>query len=131
MSSDLLESTAGFTDDLGPQPFDAHGYALIATDQAGRIVLWNEVAENLYGLPAQQTVGRHLTDVRIDGTRRRRPRPPASPPDSHALAEIRDMHASGASAHTIAAALNAQGLRAPRGQRWRAATVAQALELMR
>jgi EAL domain-containing protein (putative c-di-GMP-specific phosphodiesterase class I) len=51
------------------------------------------------------------------------PAPPGVPQQSRILV----MHQSGASVHTIAASLNAEGSRTGRGRRWTATTVAHAL----
>ena len=56
--------------------------------------------------------------------RRRRPRPAV--PGS-VEARIWELHTQGASLHTVAAALNASGLRTPEGVRWHTRSVALAL----
>ena len=45
----------------------------------------------------------------------------------HGLQQILRLHRQGASLSTIAAALNAEGLRTPQGQRWHRATVARVI----
>ena len=42
----------------------------------------------------------------------------------HGLTRLRELHAQGASTTSIAAALNAEGLRTPRGTRWHSTSVA-------
>lgn len=44
---------------------DALGHAVIATDLDGTIVTWNGAAEQLYGWPAADTLGRGITDVTV------------------------------------------------------------------
>jgi diguanylate cyclase (GGDEF)-like protein/PAS domain S-box-containing protein len=54
--------------------------------------------------------------------------PPPGLDDDPALTErVRSLHESGDSLHTIAASLNADGLRTPSGRRWHPATVARLL----
>jgi diguanylate cyclase (GGDEF)-like protein/PAS domain S-box-containing protein len=59
------------------------------------------------------------------------PRIPVRPRDKvtadHGLHELMRLHRSGASLSTIAAALNSDGFRTPRGLRWHRATVAQVI----
>jgi hypothetical protein len=66
------------------------------------------------------------------------PEPPAQPrrgrrgdgpaESAEAMDRIRALLAAGASLHTIAAALNRDGVRSGRGTRWTAASVAHALQ---
>ena len=51
----------------------------------------------------------------------------AADDDERALQRMSELAASGASLNTIAAALNADGIVAPRGRRWHASSVARAL----
>jgi diguanylate cyclase (GGDEF)-like protein len=53
--------------------------------------------------------------------------PVETPPDPEVLGRIRSLHATGASLHTIAAALNRSGAPHPAGLRWHARAVARAL----
>ena len=39
------------------------GYAILVLDQAGTVESWNQAAERLWGLHAEQIVGRHLSDL--------------------------------------------------------------------
>lgn len=43
----------------------ALGHAVIATDPQGRVVLWNAAAEQLYGWPAADALGRDITEVTV------------------------------------------------------------------
>jgi diguanylate cyclase (GGDEF)-like protein len=52
---------------------------------------------------------------------------PEVPPDPEVLAQIRSLHVTGASLHTIAAALNRTGAPHPGGLRWHARAVARVL----
>ena len=66
-------------------------------------------------------------DIRY-GVDRARARPPRSPVTTeHGLHELVRLHRLGASPATIAAALNADGYRTPRGLRWHRATVAEVI----
>lgn len=42
---------------------DAGEHAVIATDQSGTILYWNELATKLYGWPAAEALGRNVVDV--------------------------------------------------------------------
>ena len=42
---------------------DALGDAVIATDLGGKIVFWNRAAEGLFGWPAEEVLGRTITEV--------------------------------------------------------------------
>ncbi|MFC8500835.1 PAS domain S-box protein [Pedococcus sp. NPDC057267] len=44
---------------------DALGHAVIATDTGGTVVSWNCAAEQLYGWPAAEAVGRAITEVTV------------------------------------------------------------------
>jgi PAS domain S-box-containing protein len=44
---------------------DALGHAVIATDTQGTVVAWNGAAEQLYGWPAAEALGRAITDVTV------------------------------------------------------------------
>jgi len=44
---------------------DSIGQAIIATDPAGRIVYWNDAAEQLYGWTADEALGRDVTTVTV------------------------------------------------------------------
>jgi PAS domain S-box-containing protein len=54
----------------------ALGHAVIATDARGTVVFWNQAAEQLYGWPAADAVGRDITEVTVPE------------PSQHAAAEI-------------------------------------------
>ncbi|MBV9098229.1 MAG: EAL domain-containing protein [Frankiaceae bacterium] len=69
---------------------------------------------------------RLLSVAGITPTRRRRPRFP-QPRAEHGLSRLMQLHHSGASLTTIAAALNTQGFRTPAGTRWHAVTVARTI----
>ncbi|HEY0645547.1 MAG TPA: PAS domain-containing protein [Nocardioides sp.] len=43
----------------------ALGHAVIATDTQGTVVFWNHAAEQLYGWPAADAVGRDITEVTV------------------------------------------------------------------
>ena len=43
----------------------ALGHAVIATDTQGTVVFWNGAAEQLYGWPAEEAVGRDISDVTV------------------------------------------------------------------
>ena len=43
----------------------ALGHAVIATDTAGTVLSWNSAAEQLYGWPAAEAVGRDITEVTV------------------------------------------------------------------
>ena len=43
----------------------AIGHAVIATDTRGTVLYWNEAAEQLYGWPAADAVGRDITEVTV------------------------------------------------------------------
>ena len=43
----------------------ALGHAVIVTDRQGRVLFWNGAAEQLYGWPAEEAVGRDITDVTV------------------------------------------------------------------
>jgi PAS domain S-box-containing protein len=43
----------------------ALGHAVIATDTQGTVLSWNEAAEQLYGWPAAEAVGRDITEVTV------------------------------------------------------------------
>jgi PAS domain S-box-containing protein len=43
----------------------ALGHAVIATDTAGTVLFWNGAAEQLYGWPAAEAVGRDITEVTV------------------------------------------------------------------
>jgi PAS domain S-box-containing protein len=43
----------------------ALGHAVIATDLDGTVLSWNEAAEQLYGWPAAEAVGRDITEVTV------------------------------------------------------------------
>jgi diguanylate cyclase (GGDEF)-like protein/PAS domain S-box-containing protein len=60
------------------------------------------------------------------------PAEPAPSPEQQAvLRRIQELHRTGASVHTIAAALNAELLRTPEGKRWSRRSIAQAIALGR
>lgn len=42
---------------------DVLNQAVIATDAAGNVVYWNDVAQRLYGWSSAEAVGRHITDL--------------------------------------------------------------------
>ena len=42
---------------------DAVGEAVMATDRTGKVIYWNQAAEDLYGWSAEEVLGRNLTDV--------------------------------------------------------------------
>ena len=44
---------------------DALGHAVIATDARGTVLFWNGAAEQLYGWPAAEAVGRDITEVTV------------------------------------------------------------------
>jgi PAS domain S-box-containing protein len=44
---------------------DALGHAVIATDTKGTVLFWNDAAEQLYGWPAAEAVGRDITEVTV------------------------------------------------------------------
>ena len=44
---------------------DALGHAVIATDTRGTVLSWNPAAEQLYGWPATDAVGRDITEVTV------------------------------------------------------------------
>jgi len=44
---------------------DALGHAVIATDPQGTVLFWNGAAEQLYGWPAAEVVGRVITEVTV------------------------------------------------------------------
>ena len=57
------------------QQYSAHllddlGQGLIGLDRAERVVVWSQAAERILGLPADQTLGRHLREVMEDAARR-------------------------------------------------------------
>jgi diguanylate cyclase (GGDEF)-like protein/PAS domain S-box-containing protein len=70
--------------------------------------------------------GRRLSVTEDRAPRRRRPRLPEATAE-HGLGRLLQLHHSGASLTTIAAALNAQGFRTPAGSRWHPVTVARAI----
>src|ERR1700682_3885733 len=41
---------------------EALGQAAIATDASGLIVYWNEAAEDLYGFPREEAIGRNVLE---------------------------------------------------------------------
>ena len=43
----------------------ALGHAVIATDTQGTVLFWNGAAEQLYGWPAAEAVGRDITEVTV------------------------------------------------------------------
>ena len=43
----------------------ALGHAVIATDTQGTVLFWNGAAEQLYGWPAEEAVGRDISDVTV------------------------------------------------------------------
>ena len=43
----------------------ALGHAVIATDMQGTVLFWNGAAEQLYGWPAAEAVGRDISDVTV------------------------------------------------------------------
>src|SRR3954470_4048551 len=43
----------------------ALGHAVIATDTRGTVLSWNDAAEQLYGWPAAEAVGRDITEVTV------------------------------------------------------------------
>ena len=43
----------------------AVGHAVIATDPQGTVTFWNEAAEQLYGWPAEDAVGRDIAEVTV------------------------------------------------------------------
>lgn len=43
----------------------ALGHAVIVTDTLGTVLFWNDAAEQLYGWPAAETVGRQITEVTV------------------------------------------------------------------
>ena len=49
------------------EQLSALGHAGIATDVAGTVVAWNAAAEQLYGWPAAEAVGRNITEVTVPG----------------------------------------------------------------
>lgn len=49
----------------------ALGHAVIATDARGTVVFWNGAAEEMYGWPAAEAVGRDITDVTVPELSRR------------------------------------------------------------
>ncbi|HKO59020.1 MAG TPA: PAS domain S-box protein [Thermoanaerobaculia bacterium] len=49
--------------DLQRHLLDSVQQAVIATDVAGRITYWNRFAEQLYGWPEAEVVGRHIMDI--------------------------------------------------------------------
>ena len=67
-----------------------------------------------------------LPEPPASGRRRRRGDGPAE--SDEAMDRIRALIAAGASLHTIAAALNRDGVGSARGTRWTAASVAHALQ---
>ena len=69
--------------------------------------------------------GRRLTAVGVRPAQRR-PRFPEATAE-HGLSRLVQLHHSGASLATIAAALNAQGFRTPTGSRWHSVTVARTI----
>ena len=44
---------------------DALGHAVIATDMQGTVLSWNGAAEQLYGWPAAEALGRDITEVTV------------------------------------------------------------------
>jgi PAS domain S-box-containing protein len=46
---------------------DAVPQAIVMTDLAGRILVWNRAAEALYGWPAEEVLGRLIQDVTVPG----------------------------------------------------------------
>lgn len=48
----------------------ALGHAVIATDTEGRVLFWNGAAEQLYGWPAEEAVGRDISDVTVPAVSR-------------------------------------------------------------
>ena len=44
---------------------DALGHAVIATDTRGTVLFWNGAAEQLYGWPAAEAIGRDVTEVTV------------------------------------------------------------------
>ena len=44
---------------------DALGHAVIATDTRGTVLFWNGAAEQLYGWPAAEALGRDITEVTV------------------------------------------------------------------
>jgi PAS domain S-box-containing protein len=42
---------------------DGGDHAVIATDDAGKIVYWSNTAESVYGWPASETLGRNIVDI--------------------------------------------------------------------
>lgn len=58
------------TEGLPPRPsadelLHALGHAVIATDTQGTVLFWNRAAEQLYGWPATEAVGRDITGVTV------------------------------------------------------------------
>jgi PAS domain S-box-containing protein len=58
------------TEALSPLPsadelLHALGHAVIATDTRGTVLSWNSAAEQMYGWPAADAVGRDITDVTV------------------------------------------------------------------
>lgn len=43
----------------------ALGHAVIATDRRGTVLSWNDAAEQMYGWPAAEAVGRDITEVTV------------------------------------------------------------------
>ena len=46
---------------------DAVGQAIIATDLQGRIIYWNQAAEELYGWTTEEVTGRPIVEVTPSG----------------------------------------------------------------
>jgi diguanylate cyclase (GGDEF)-like protein/PAS domain S-box-containing protein len=42
---------------------DAVGQAVVATDSSNRITYWNSAAEDLYGIPAEEAIGRNVLEL--------------------------------------------------------------------
>lgn len=57
--------TPSLADVPPPALLDAIPYAVVATDADGRIVWWNAAAEGLYGIPAEQALGRNVVNVLV------------------------------------------------------------------
>ena len=45
--------------------FDAVGQAIIATDLPGRIIYWNQAAEELYGWTTEEVMGLPIVEVTL------------------------------------------------------------------